>query len=38
MVLRDEYFSVERDFDAQLRKYKGEDMRHPRLPDITLVD
>jgi hypothetical protein len=38
LALRDESFSVDRDFDDLLRKYKGDAMRHPRLPDITLVD
>jgi hypothetical protein len=38
LALRDESFSLDRDFDALLRKYKGHAMRKPRLPDITLVD
>jgi hypothetical protein len=38
LALRDESFSLDRDLDALLRKYKGQQMRKPRLPDITLVD
>jgi hypothetical protein len=38
LALRDESFSLDRDFDALLRKYKGQMMRKPRLPDVTLAD
>ena len=37
-VLQDEQFQLDRDFDAILRKFKGEAMRRPVRPMITVVD
>jgi hypothetical protein len=38
LALRDGAFDLARDFEPLLWKYKGEAMRFPRRPDITLVD
>ena len=37
-VLRDKYFQVDRDFDAALRKFKGQAMRRSTRPMITVVN
>ena len=37
-VLKDKYFQLDRDFDAVLRKFKGQAMRRPVRPMITVVD
>jgi hypothetical protein len=37
-TLRDDQFRVDHDFDAVLRKFKGEAMRRPVRPMVTVVD
>jgi len=37
-VLKDKYFQLDRDFEAALRKFKGQAMRRPVRPMITVVD
>jgi len=37
-VLKDKYFQLDRDFDAALRKFKGQSMRRPVRPMITVID
>jgi len=37
-VLRDKYFQLDRDFEAVLRKFKGEAMRRPVRPMVTVID
>jgi len=37
-VLKDKYFQIDRDFDAVLRKFKGQAMRRPPRPMITVVN
>lgn len=37
-VLKDEEFQLDRDFDSVLRKFKGQSMRRPLRPMITVVD
>ena len=37
-VLADEEFRLDRDFDGILRKFKGEAMRRPPRPTVTVVD
>jgi len=37
-VLKDKYFQLDRDFDPVLRKFKGEAMRRPARPMITVID
>ena len=37
-VLKDKHFQLDRDFDAALRKFKGQSMRRPVRPMITVID
>lgn len=37
-VLKDEEFQLDRDFDSVLRKFKGESIRRPLRPMITVID
>lgn len=37
VALRDATFQLDRDFDRLLRKYKGEDLRKPRRPFISVL-
>lgn len=37
LALRDEDFQLERDFESLLRKYRGEEMRRPVRPGVTVV-
>jgi len=37
-ALKNEQFRLDRDFDAVLRKFKGESMRRPVRPMITVID
>ena len=37
-VLKDKHFQLDRDFDVVLRKFKGQSMRRPVRPMITVID
>lgn len=37
-VLKDKHFQLDRDFDGVLRKFKGQSMRRPVRPMITVID
>ena len=37
-VLKDKHFQLDRDFDVVLRKFKGQSMRRPVRPIITVID
>jgi len=37
-VLKDKHFQLDRDFDVVLRKFKGQAMRRPVRPMITVID
>lgn len=37
-VLKDKHFQLDRDFDGALRKFKGQSMRRPVRPMITVID
>ena len=37
-VLKDKHFRLGRDFDAAIRKFKGQSMRRPVWPMITVID
>ena len=37
-ILKDRRFELERDFEPTLRKFKGEQMRRPARPTVTVID
>ncbi len=37
-VLKNKQFRLDREFDPTLRKFKGESMRRPVRPMITVID
>ena len=37
-ILKDQQFQLERDFEPTLRKFKGQQMRRPPRPTVTVMD
>jgi hypothetical protein len=37
-VLKDREFDLPQDFERVLRKYKGDQVRRPALPMVTVID